>query len=104
MTEDPYLPDPLNITDESYAKGKMVTCYPNPTQGMVHLQGMTEGSCAMINISGIDGKLIMNRELQVYDRKVENMIDLCNCRKGLYFIIVQTTERSYTFKIVLQPN
>ena len=92
---------PEDIPGATLADGAKVACYPNPTHGVVYLQGITDGNYAMMNICGIDGKLVMTQELQVNDRVVENAIDISNCQKGLYFITVQMTERTYTFKIVL---
>jgi hypothetical protein len=92
---------PQDIPGVNFADGRMVTCYPNPTHGMVYLEGVTDGNHASVVITGIDGKLVMTKELQVNGRIIEDAIDLGSWQKGLYFITVQTEEKSYTFKIVV---
>ena len=86
---------------KNIAEDGMITCYPNPTEGMVYLQGVTDGNVATAVVRGVDGKIIMVKELQVYDYLVEEVIDLGNCEKGLYLITVLTVEKSTTFKIIL---
>jgi|WetSurMetagenome_2_1015567.scaffolds.fasta_scaffold591415_1 hypothetical protein len=68
---------------------------------MVYLQGVTAGNRVMTVITGIDGKLVMTKELQANGGVIEDEIDLGSWQKGLYFITVQTEEKSYTFKIVV---
>jgi hypothetical protein len=73
-----------------------VNVYPNPTNGQVYISSATN---VTISIYSIDGKLVINN-LQVTESN--QMIDLGNIEKGIYFIEVSTETTKETIRLVVE--
>jgi hypothetical protein len=69
--------------------------YPNPTNGIIQIRNELSSDANLI-ITDITGKLIIKSQLS----KLNNQIDLSNIVNGLYLLIIQTENQTYTTKII----
>ena len=70
--------------------------YPNPTTGIVHVSGISEG--AELKVTDISGRL-------VHSVKADNstvILDLSSVRHGVYFIRIDDKQFHYTKRVVLR--
>jgi hypothetical protein len=77
----PQLPNAKIFSGESFTPKDEIILYPNPTNGMVHIQHVTQ----LENIMVFDmvGKLLIN---QICEGETETNIDLSNLPNGVYHV------------------
>lgn len=79
----------LNISDD------LVNVYPNPTSGVVHIEGaILEGSSFIVELLTLDGKLLLSQESQ-------NQLDLSKYSKQIFILKVINSDNIITKKIML---
>ncbi len=74
------------------------TIYPNPTSGIVNLTGFNSARAGLLGleVTDITGKTIYKTE------HVPIQIDLSGIRKGLYFLKIQTKNKIFKEKVIIQ--
>ncbi|MCD4725294.1 MAG: T9SS type A sorting domain-containing protein [Bacteroidales bacterium] len=72
-------------------------CYPNPTTGMITIEGKDIESLEIINING---QVI--RQLLIRDEQSSIEIDLSQYGKGVYFINTQRGNQIFTNKVIVK--
>jgi hypothetical protein len=85
----------LNINSISKMESMNLLIYPNPTNGIIQIRNELSSDANLI-ITDITGKLIIKSQLS----KLNNQIDLSNIVNGLYLLIIQTENQTYTTKII----
>ena len=73
--------------------------YPNPTDGIIHLNIVKSISNGLIKITSISGQEVYNQNIR--DIK-NNTISLFYLNKGVYFIHISNQNNSWTEKVILK--
>jgi D-alanyl-D-alanine carboxypeptidase len=84
--------NPIGL-DESTIPDKLITLYPNPTNGLVRIE-IPNQTIQNIKVYDLQGQLIKET--------IENQFDLSNVSNGMYFIKVQTKQGFYSSKLIKQ--
>jgi D-alanyl-D-alanine carboxypeptidase len=84
--------NPVGLT-ESTIPEKLTTVYPNPTNGLVHIE-IPNQTIQSIKVYDLQGQLIKET--------IENQFDLSNVSNGTYFIKAQTKQGFYSYKLIKQ--
>jgi hypothetical protein len=84
--------NPLGL-GESTIPDKLITVYPNPTNGLVHIE-IPNQNIQNIKVYDLQGQLIKET--------TENQFDLSNVSNGTYFIKAQTKQGFYSYKLIKQ--
>ncbi len=79
--------------NESTIPEKLITVYPNPTNGLVRIE-IPNQTIQKIKIYGLQGQLIKETN--------ENQLNLSNYSNGTYFIKAQTKKGFYNYKVIKQ--
>ena len=79
--------------DESTIPNKLITLYPNPTNGLVRIE-IPNQTIQNIKVYDLQGQLIKET--------IENQFDLSNVSNGTYFIKAQTKQGFYSYKLIKQ--
>jgi hypothetical protein len=84
--------NPVGLT-ESTIPEKLITVYPNPTNGLVHIE-IPNQHIQNIKVYDLQGQLIKET--------IENQFDLSNVSNGTYFIKAKTKQATYDYKLIKQ--
>ena len=84
--------NPVELT-ETTIPGKLITVYPNPTNGLVHIK-IPNQTIQIIKIYDLQGQLIKET--------TDTTFSLENNSNGIYFIEVQTKQGFYHNKLIKQ--
>ncbi len=88
----------VGVEENKNAKNSFVTnIYPNPTQGVVKIEGDFNGEQIQCNIYNLLGTLVY-QESTIVNRGFELNLDLEN---GIYFLELQGKEKKATHKLVI---
>ncbi len=79
--------------DESTIPNKLITLYPNPTNGLLRIE-IPNQTIQNIKVYDLQGQLIKET--------IENQFDLSNVSNGTYFIKAQTKQGFYSYKLIKQ--
>lgn len=80
-----------NNTSDEFINDNVISLYPNPSNGLVHLESNTTiDSVTIYNLAG----------QQVNIRLMTNTLDFSNFPSGLYFVEIKMDGESKTFKII----
>lgn len=79
--------------NESTITEKLITVYPNPTNGIVNIK---------IPNQTIQNIKVYNLQGQITKETTECQLDLSNYLKGMYFIQAQTNQGFYSYKLIKQ--
>ena len=94
-TTTPLVEIEFNVTEESsvgsVASNSKFKVYPNPTKGMVNI----EGNYDFIEVMNATGTLIARFEAQ-------ETINLGNCPKGIYILKISTPQGYTTQKLIVE--
>lgn len=83
----------LTASDESE-----LLVYPNPTTGLVKINGFKNNQPYLIKVIDMTG-----REIEIQNNRfVETEIDLTNSPKGIYNLVIQVDNETETFSIIRQ--
>lgn len=77
--------------NESTIPEKLITVYPNPTNGLVRIE-IPNQTIQNIKVYDLQGQLIKET--------IENHFDLSNVSNGTYFIKAQTKQGFYSYKLI----
>jgi len=83
----------VSIDDLNSANELLI--YPNPTDGMIYLEGELKGD-ERIEIYSLDGKLIFNASL------TENELNLSSLEKGMYLVKIANGNASRVCKLIME--
>jgi len=83
---------PVGVSSNKHSH---LAVYPNPTQGLVFIEGLV--GPASIAIYDLQGRLIERRE-----NFTENSLQLKQTKSGVYFMQIQNKEGVFTQKIIIQ--
>lgn len=84
------------ITSIDEVQGTSIYVYPNPTNGIITVEGiLTNAKISILNINGI-----LQHKIQIID----NQINLENLQNGLYFIKIETKNNIETQKVLKIDN
>ncbi len=84
--------NPLGLPANIRTK-KLITVYPNPTNGVVHIE-IPNQAIQNIKVYDLEGKLIKET--------IDNQFNLSNQANGPYFIKAQTKQGIYHYKLIKQ--
>jgi hypothetical protein len=84
--------NPVGITENTISE-ELITVYPNPTNGLVHIE-IPNQTIQSIKLYDLQGQLIKET--------TENQFDLSNVSNGTYFIKAQTKQGFYSYKLIKQ--
>ena len=79
--------------NESTITEKLITVYPNPTNGLVLIE-IPNQTIQNIKVYDLQGQLIKET--------IENQFDLSNVSNGTYFIKAKTKQATYDYKLIKQ--
>ncbi len=79
--------------DESTIPNKLITLYPNPTNGLLRIE-IPNQTIQNIKVYDLQGQLIKET--------IENQFDLSNVSNGTYFIKAKTKQATYDYKLIKQ--
>jgi hypothetical protein len=85
----------LNTVTVTEAELDNFNIYPNPTNGMIYLEGDFSGN-KTISIYSLDGKLILNQNLN------DNHVNLSSLEKGMYLVKMGYDNTSRVFKLIIE--
>ncbi|MFN8134471.1 MAG: T9SS type A sorting domain-containing protein [Bacteroidales bacterium] len=86
----------INTNIDEPTQEKKFSIYPNPSNGIVHISGVSDLSGCQVSITDITGKSV-----QTGVPCNLNTLNLQHLRKGVYFIKVTDAESTHTEKVVL---
>ena len=81
----------VNLFQYKTENEKLITVYPNPTNGLVHIE-IPNQTIQSIKVYDLQGQLIKET--------TECQFDLSNFSNGTYFIKAQTKQGNYTHKLI----
>jgi D-alanyl-D-alanine carboxypeptidase len=84
--------NPVGLTENAIQE-KLITVYPNPTNGLVHIE-IPKQAILSIKVYDLQGQLIKET--------TESQFNLSNYSNGPYFIKAQTKQGIYTYKLIKQ--
>jgi D-alanyl-D-alanine carboxypeptidase len=84
--------NPVGLNESTIAE-KLITVYPNPTNGLVRIE-IPNQTIQNIKVYDLQGQLIKET--------IENQFDLSNVSNGTYFIKAQTKQGFYSYKLIKQ--
>jgi D-alanyl-D-alanine carboxypeptidase len=84
--------NPVGLNENTIPE-KLITVYPNPTNGLVQIE-IPNQTIKSIKVYDLQGRLIKET--------AENQFDLSNYSNGSYFIKAQTKEGFYSYKLIKQ--
>jgi Secretion system C-terminal sorting domain/HYR domain len=76
---------------------KGISIYPNPTNGIIDIN-LAENNIYRISIMDMSGRKIIERISEAQNEK----IDLSDYNNGLYIILIETDEKIFTSKIIME--
>ncbi len=83
-----------HLTSNQNADIDVVKIYPNPAKDQIHILGLENGETNVV-ITDIAGNKLLNRKINI-----NNKIDISNFPPGVYFIIVNTSDKRVIRKFV----
>jgi CubicO group peptidase (beta-lactamase class C family) len=84
--------NPVGLTENAIPE-KLITVYPNPTNGLVHIE-IPNQNIQNIKVYDLQGQLIKETN--------QSPFNLSNYSNGPYFIKAQTNQGIYTYKLIKQ--
>ncbi len=84
----------VGSTDISESDFANVSIYPNPTSGVLSINGLNGN--ANVSVTNVHGQLIFNAAL------VNNQLDMSNQPKGVYFIRIYNDDEMMIQKVILK--
>jgi D-alanyl-D-alanine carboxypeptidase len=84
--------NPVGLNENTIPE-KPITVYPNPTNGLVHIE-IPDQAILGIKVYDLQGQLITDT--------IENQFSLSNYPNGTYFIKAQTQKGCYNYKLIKQ--
>ena len=88
----------VNTIGIDEVNGNVISVYPNPSQGVIHV-AVENGSAFDYAITSLDGRLIQEGK-EIYSQEVQ--INIGNESEGVYLLKVKQENRTHLFKIILQ--
>jgi len=80
------------------ASGKLFSVYPNPSRGTVHFRANGQNKNADYEVFDITGKPVQTGFVKDQD----NVVNLTNLSKGVYFVKIRTAKEVETHKLIIQ--
>ncbi|XOV68397.1 MAG: T9SS type A sorting domain-containing protein [Fluviicola sp.] len=88
----------VNILDDQY---DILSLFPNPTTGMTEvIFNSYKKEEVMLNVVGLDGKVIVNTPLSTVPGGNRFNLDLSGHNHGVYFVTITSGEKSYHSKLI----
>ncbi len=84
--------NPVGLSESTISE-KLITVYPNPTNGLVHIE-IPNQTIQRIKVYDLQDQLIKET--------TESQLDLSNVSNGTYFIKAQTKQGFYSYKLIRQ--
>jgi len=81
----------------------LIEFYPNPSHGLLNfnISDYPDDELSVI-IYTINGKVVYDNQYEINNGKINNMIDLSNYSKGVYFIKVTSESVNITEKVIIK--
>ncbi|MDP5170096.1 MAG: PKD domain-containing protein [Bacteroidia bacterium] len=91
----------LGIQAPAYLQSLRV--FPNPSQGLLHLNGDLDRSRALtVQVLDLRGRVMYAEEIRTNGAALSHAIDLPSVSPGLYFLEISSDEGSITFKVRIE--
>jgi hypothetical protein len=100
--------DDISITEvTSVGNGSPITgnltIYPNPTTGAVNIKaGETGDNEYFLTIFDLYGRVVYTRPAQTADGRLDISLDLAHMPRGLYFVRLNSSNKTYQSKLTLR--
>ncbi len=95
LTIKKYTFNSVTNSDERYANIPSMTCFPNPTHGIINIQSKETGVHSL-KLSSLTGQIVYNQDFTGNAMR----IDLSSFQRGIYFITVETENIVETCRII----
>ncbi|WP_333660616.1 zinc-dependent metalloprotease [Chishuiella changwenlii] len=90
----------LDVTDLN--KSQDVFVYPNPTDGLFKVRMTPKTNKITANIINMAGQVIMTKQFDVTNSKVDQTIDAKHLPKGIYIVEIKDGNQSQTKKLIIK--
>ncbi|GGF00073.1 Por secretion system C-terminal sorting domain-containing protein [Chishuiella changwenlii] len=90
----------LNVSDP--IKTQEVFVYPNPTDGLFKVRMTTKTNKITANIINMAGQVMMTKQFDVMNNKVDQSIDAKHLPKGVYIVEIKDGNQSQTKKLIIK--
>ena len=103
FVSEPFTVD-LSLTDiEESINTSALNIYPNPTDGQITIEinSMLHGP-AELKIINLLGEEVYHQSIPIIHNAYQQLLNISGYRKGIYFLILRTTERILNQKVVIQ--
>jgi hypothetical protein len=77
------------------------SCYPNPTEGLVTIESLTNSPNARLQILNIAGQEILSKKIVPINGLIHEQLNLGGEQPGMYYIKISSDENIVTKKIIL---
>ena len=96
--------DPTGISASAVSSPLTLTAYPNPTNGLLTIEGRlaVPNGEANITISNVVGQKITERSIKPTSGSFKETFNLSDLRAGVYFVRVAGQHQSRTIKVVVK--
>jgi hypothetical protein len=92
-------PGNINIPNNGIGINDLIvsnlTIYPNPSEGVINIDGLNLNESSLLSVYSIDGRLVSQSEL------INSIIDLTNLDSGLYWVELRTNREVKRAQLVL---
>jgi hypothetical protein len=95
LTIKKYSFNSVTNTDERSSDIPFMTCFPNPTHGVINIQTQKTGGHS-IKLSSLTGRIVYNQDFNGNAMR----IDLSSFQRGIYFITLETESIVETRRII----
>ncbi|GGF08847.1 hypothetical protein GCM10010984_27480 [Chishuiella changwenlii] len=90
----------LGVSDPT--KSQDVFVYPNPTDGLFKVRMTAKTNKITANIINMAGQVIMTKQFDVMNSKVDQSIDAKHLPKGVYIVEIKDGNQSQTKKLIIK--
>jgi hypothetical protein len=92
-------PGNINIPNNGIGINDLIvsnlTIYPNPSAGVINIEGLNLNESSLLSVYSMDGRLVSQSEL------INSTIDLTNLDSGLYWVELRTNREVKRAQLVL---
>lgn len=89
------------VTENATQVNNPIECYPNPSTSLVNVNGSgLDGNSAVISLTDVSGKIIFTETVPLINGNLHDAFDMSEYAGGIYFLVIQTSDSSYTKQIV----
>lgn len=94
----------LNALDIEYAtqQPKQLTLYPNPSNGLITIEGNIQANEANIAVYNTFGQVVYSAKEAINDNYMLQNIDLSDLPKGIYRLVLKSENEKHGLQLIIQ--